>query len=380
MTSTHIELAIVERLKSLSADFGQSPWIDQLRRADLRNGKLSALVQRGVRGVTSNPTIFQKAFLDSTEYDAQFAELFGRKKTAVDVFWAIAFEDVREACEILDSLYRTSKGMDGYVSLEVSPFLARDGPTSVSAAREIRAQVAKANLMVKIPATAQCLESIETMTAEGANINVTLIFSLTRYDEVIEAYLSGLESMAAAGAKDLSLVASVASFFISRVDKEVDRRLDLIGTDEAEALKGRSAIAQGVLAYQLAMRRFSGPRWEKLAALGAKMQRPLWASTSTKNPAYPDTMYVDSLIGPNTVNTLPEATLEAFADHGTLARTIDTDRAVTDAHDVMADLAKVDVDMHDVAQVLEVEGIGAFEKSFGEMISAITTLSASTRN
>jgi transaldolase len=361
-----------DRLVALSADFGQSPWVDNLKRAYLRDGTLAGLVARGVRGVTSNPTIFQKAISGSADYDTQMAELFGAGTAPEPTFWTMAADDVSHACDILAGVHQASVGVDGYVSLEVSPALAHDGPGTTAAARDIHERIAKANLMVKIPATAECVSSIEAMIAEGRNINVTLIFSLDRYADVIEAYISGLESMADAGRTDLSGVASVASFFISRVDSEVDKRLDAIGTPEATALKGKAAVAQAVLAYQLALRQFSGPRWNRLAGLGARIQRPLWASTSTKNPSYPDTLYVDTLIGPNTVNTLPEPTLEAFADHGTLARTIDDVSAIADADRVWGALAGVGVDMADVAETLEREGVASFAKSFDDLLASLT--------
>ena len=362
-----------DRLISLSSEFGQSPWVDNLKRAYLRDGTLRRLVERGVRGVTSNPTIFQKAIAGSADYDEQLGVLFGQRVSPSDAFWAIADDDVREACDMLVGVHDSSHGVDGYVSLEVSPELAHDGPGTTAAARDIHERVAKANLMVKIPATAQCVSSIQAMISEARNINVTLIFSLARYDAVIEAYISGLEALADAGSEDLSGVASVASFFISRVDLAVDKRLDAIATDDALALRGRAAVAQGVLAYQLARRRFSGPRWNRLAAIGARVQRPLWASTSTKNPAYPDTLYVDTLIGPDTVNTLPEPTLEAFADHGTLARTVDTVEAIADAHHVWTALASVGVDMDDVAEVLEREGVASFAKSFDDLLATLAS-------
>ncbi len=279
-----------ERLRSLSNDYGQSPWVDNLKRANLRDGTLARLVERGVCGDTSNPTIFQKALAGSTEYDAQITELVASDPSTEAMFWTIAYDDVSDACDVLAPVFDATNGVDGYVSLEVSPALALDGPGTTSAAREIHEAVAKPNLMVKIPATAPCLESIEAMIAEGRNINVTLIFSLDRYDKVIDAYFNGVEALAAAGTTDLSNVASVASFFISRVDSEVDKRLDAIATPEALSLKGTAAIAQGVLAYQLFRRRFSGPRWARLVALGTRVQRPLWASTSTKNPACPVTL------------------------------------------------------------------------------------------
>lgn len=372
MTSTTSTTAMTDRLVRLSAEQGQSPWVDNLKRAYLRDGTLAGLVQRGVRGVTSNPTIFQKAIAGSSDYDEQLEALVRGGASAEAAFWTMACDDVSDACDVLATVHQASGGVDGYVSLEVSPGLAQDGPGTTAAARDLHERVAKANLMVKIPATQACVSSIESMIAEGRNINVTLIFSLDRYDAVIEAYIVGLEALVSGGSNDLSGVASVASFFVSRVDSEVDKRLDTVGTPDAMALRGKAAIAQAVLAYQLARRRFSGPRWNALADRGARVQRPLWASTSTKNPAYPDTLYVDALIGPDTVNTLPEPTLEAFADHGTLARTVDSVEAIAAAHQVWTDLARVGVDMADVAQTLEREGVGSFAKSFDDLLASLT--------
>ena len=372
-TATPTTTAMTDRLVRLSAEQGQSPWVDNLKRAYLIDGTLAGLVDRGVRGVTSNPTIFQKAIAGSTDYDEQLEALVRSGALAEPAFWTMACDDVSNACDALASVHYGSGGVDGYVSLEVSPGLAHDGPGTTAAARDLHERVAKNNLMVKIPATRECVASIESMISEGRNINVTLIFSLDRYDAVIEAYIAGLEALAGAGGNDLSQVASVASFFISRVDSEVDKRLDGVGTPAALALKGKAAVAQAVLAYQLALRRFSGPRWDALARQGARIQRPLWASTSTKNPSYPDTLYVDALIGPNTVNTLPEPTLEAFADHGTLARTIDGVEAISAAHRVWTDLAAVGVDMADVAETLEREGVASFAKSFDDLLATLAT-------
>ena len=262
-------------------------------------------------------------------------------------------------------MHEESGGEDGFVSIELAPALADDTEASIAAARFLHERINRPNLYVKIPATAAGVPAVRQMISEGRSINITLIFSLDRSADVIEAYLSGLEACPG----DLARVHSVASFFVSRVDTEVDRRLEAIGTDAALALRGRAAVAQAKLAYELFRERFSGPRWEALAARGAHFQRPLWASTSTKNPAYPDTLYVDELIGPDTVNTLPEATIAAFEDHGTLARTVDRD--VEAAHQVMADLAAVGVDMADVSRTLEHEGVAAFSKSFDELITAL---------
>jgi transaldolase len=282
--------------------------------------------------------------------------------------------DIHSACDVFSKVYDHSDGVDGYVSVEVDPGLAHDGPGTEAAARQLHERIDRRNLMVKIPGTEQGLAPIQQMIAEGRCINVTLIFSLERYAEVIEAYLSGLELLAADPDADLSRVASVASFFISRVDSEVDQRLEAIGSDDALALRGKAAVAQGKLAYQLFLDAFSGSRWDTLAARGARVQRPLWASTSTKNDSYPDTLYVDELIGPDTVNTLPEATLDAFADHGTVARRVDAD--IDDARNVWQALADVGVDMDDVAAQLEREGVASFAKAFDELIAALESKAA----
>ena len=279
-------------------------------------------------------------------------------------------KDVTGALAVLRPVYDDSRGEDGFVSLEVSPVIARDTDASIRDARRFHEQIAQPNLYVKIPATAEGIPAIRTMISEGRNINITLIFSLDRYEEVIEAYLSGLETylsdLPANG--DLAAVHSVASFFVSRVDTEVDRRLDAIGTEAAVALRGKAAVAQAKLAYGIFRERFSGPRWEALAARGA-CQRPLWASTSTKNKAYPDLLYVDNLIGPDTVNTLPDATIEAFLDHGVLARTVD--EGADEARQVLDDVAAAGVDLDDVARVLEDEGVAAFAKSYEELLQAL---------
>jgi transaldolase len=368
------------RLHDLSAHYGQSPWIDNLKRSFLaEGGGLAQLVERGVRGVTSNPTIFQKAIAGSNDYDSQYLELIGSGASTEDAYWTMVCEDVANACARMRGVYEQSAGVDGYVSLEVSPLLADQTKQTADAARALHERVNLPNLMVKIPATAAGVPAIADMISEGRSINVTLIFSLDRYADVIDAYIGGLERRAASGVSDLSNVASVASFFISRVDTEVDRRLGTIASPDATALQGKTAIAQGVLAYQLFLREFSGPRWERLAALGARVQRPLWASTSTKNPAFPDTLYVDTLIGPNTVNTLPDATLEAFADHGNLARTVDTVQAIVEAQRTIDGLAAVGVDLDDVARVVEQEGVSSFVKSFEELMSTLETRGATLR-
>ncbi len=358
-----------DRLHALFDVHGQSPWLDNLKRGYITSGRLAELRDRGVRGLTSNPSIFQKAIQGSDDYDEQFADLVRRETSVEDDYWELVIRDIHGACDVFAPVHEASAGVDGYVSVEVDPALAHDAAGTETAARELHQLIARPNLMVKIPGTEAGLGPIEQMIAEGRSINVTLIFSLDRYSRVMESYLSGLERLAADSGSDLSTVASVASFFISRVDTEVDRRLEAIGSEEALALRGRAAVAQGQLAYQQFLETFSGPRWEALASRGARVQRPLWASTSTKNPDYPDTLYVDRLIGPDSVNTLPESTLEAFVEHGALERRIDVD--IEEAQHVWARLAEVGVDMDDVAAQLEREGVASFQKSFDELIEAL---------
>ncbi len=354
------------RLQDLYNQQGQSPWIDNLSRASVRHGGLAELVGQGIRGVTSNPTIFQKAMAGSDLYDDQFDRLLAGGSVE-DAFWTMAVDDVTGACDILRPVYDASGGGDGFVSLEVAPALAHDTEGTISAARNLHERIRLPNLMVKIPATEAGVPAIRQMISEGRNINVTLIFSLSRYGEVIEAYQSGLDTYVSSGG-DPRRVHSVASFFVSRVDTEVDRRLETLG-DSGTGLEGKAAVAQARLAYRLFEERFSGDRWEALAAAGAHRQRPLWASTSTKNPSYPDLLYVDSLIGPHTVNTLPDATVEAFEDHGTLARTVD--QGVDDAEAHLARLGDAGVDMADVARRLEDEGVASFAKSFDELVQSL---------
>jgi transaldolase len=363
------------RLQDLYSEQGQSPWLDNLRRDWLANGEIQRWVERGVRGITSNPSIFQKAIATGDEYTEQLADLTRSGTSVLDAYWDLVTDDIAAALAVLRPLYDSSDGGDGYVSVEVAPNLARDTDGTMTAARDLWDRIDRPNLYVKIPGTAQGVPAIRQMLSEGRNINVTLLFSIPRYAEVIEAYLSGLEAAAAAGL-DLSGISSVASFFISRVDTEVDRRLEAVGTEAALALRGTAAVAQGQLAYAMAMEAFSGDRWAALAARGARPQRPLWASTSTKNPAYPDTLYVDDLIGPDTVNTIPDATLEAFDDHGTVARTVDADVDATRA--TWAAIGEV-VDMDDVANVLEAEGVTAFEKSFDELLGVLDSRASEFR-
>lgn len=354
------------RLHQLN-EIGQSPWLDNMRRGWLTSGELSRWVERGIRGLTSNPSIFQKAISTGTDYDEQFGDLVAGGSSVTDAYWDLVTSDIEGALALLRPVYDATDGLDGFVSVEVAPDLARDAAGTEASARQLHEAIDEPNLYVKIPGTAEGIGPIRTMIAEGRSTNVTLIFSLDRYAEVMEAYLSGLE--AAEG--DLSRISSVASFFISRVDTEVDRRLDEIGTDAALALRGQAAVAQGQVAYQRFLETFSGPRWEALEARGARPQRPLWASTSTKNPAYPDTLYVDQLIGPRSVNTMPEDTIEAFLEHGTVARTVDADPAAAQA--VLDAIGDVGVDLDDVGRVLEDQGVASFSKSFDELLEALST-------
>jgi transaldolase len=355
-------------LHRLHTEMGQSPWLDNLTRPYLRDGTLERLVRDGIRGVTANPTIFAKAIEGSSAYDDQFRAFIDAGDSVVDAYWRLVIDDIGQALAVLRPTFDASGGTDGFVSLEVAPELARDTEATTTAARDLHKQIVEPNLFVKIPATPEGVPAIAAMIAEGRNINVTLIFSLTRYADVIEAYLSGLERFVEQGG-DPSGVHSVASFFVSRVDVEVDNRLDAIGTDPARRLAGGAAVAQAKLAYQLFRDRFADQRWARLATLGAHVQRPLWASTSTKNPRFPDTVYVDSLIGPDTVTTLPEQTITAFEDHGRLARTIDVD--VEGACRLMDQLAAIGVDMDDVGRALEDKGVASFHDSFATVLASL---------
>ncbi|WP_083460298.1 transaldolase [Jiangella muralis] len=358
----------MSKLERLYTEFGQSPWLDNLTRRYLRDGTLSRMVAGGIRGVTANPTIFARAIEASPDYDDQFSSLVLAGCSVDDAYWELVVADIAAALAVLRPVFDATDGSDGFVSVEVAPELARDTRATVAAARGLHQRIDQPNVFVKIPATTQGVPAVEAMIAEGRSINITLIFSLTRYAEIIEAYMSGLEAFTASGG-DPTGVHSVASFFVSRVDSEVDQRLEAIGTGEALEARGQAAIAQAKLAYVLFRERFSGQRWEHLADLGAHPQRPLWASTSTKNPAYPDTRYVDELIGTDTVNTLPEPTIAAFEDHGHLARTIDTN--VDAAAETMRRLAALGIDMDEVGLTLENKGIAGFHDSFTKMSAVL---------
>ena len=358
----------MNKLQRLYTEQSQSPWLDNLTRGHLHNGTLARMVADGIRGVTANPTIFAKAIEGSADYDEQFSSLAAVNCPVEDAYWQLVVDDITGALAVLRPVFDASGGTDGFASVEVAAELARDTHATVVAARALHERIAAPNLFVKIPATAEGVPAVQAMIAEGRSINITLIFSLARYGQIIEAYLSGLEAFTERGG-DPSSVHSVASFFVSRVDTEVDQRLEAVGTDEALGLRGQAAVSQAKLAYRLFRERFSGERWDRLAGGGAHRQRPLWASTSTKNPAYPDTLYVDELIGPDTVNTLPEVTIAEFEDHGTLGRTIDT--GVAEAAEVMRRLAAVGVDMDDVGLTLEDQGVAGFHTSYQEVLAAL---------
>ena len=339
----------LERLSAL----GQSVWVDYLSRDSIRGGHLQELIDHSsVVGATSNPTIFEKAMSAGTAYDEQLHELAAQGADDAATFWALAEQDIREACDLFRGVWESTGGRDGYVSLEVDPRLAYDTLSTYREAIRLHTELERPNLMVKIPATMPGLAAVEDVIAKGHSINVTLIFSLSRYAQVAESYIRGLERLVAAGG-DPSSVASVASFFVSRIDTEGDRRLEELGA--GDELKGRLAIANARLAYEHYLQAFSGPRWEYLAGKGAAPQRVLWASTSTKNPDYPDILYVSELVGPDTVNTMPEDTIEAFQDHGSPEPRIQSELQA--AHRLLGELADAGVDYDDLTETLEREGV-----------------------
>ena len=349
---------------------GVSVWLDDISRERLRSGNLESLVRDfHVRGVTSNPTIFANALAKGDAYDEQIKDLALRGVTVDEASRMITTADIRSGADVLRGVYDASGGVDGRVSIEVSPGIARDTAKTVAEARQLWWLVDRPNIFIKIPATLEGVPAITATLAEGISVNVTLIFSLERYGEVIDAFMAGLEQAAANG-HDISTMASVASFFVSRVDTEVDKRLNAIGTPEALALKSKAAIANARLAYELYEQKLDTDRWRALAAKGAKVQRPLWASTSTKDPSLPDTLYVVNLVTADTVNTMPEATLHATADHGvlegdTIHGTYDESRAL------FAKLEELGISYDDVVRVLEEEGVSKFDASWTEMLATI---------
>lgn len=357
------------RLADLFTIAGQSPWLDNLKREYIVNGDFARVLASGIRGLTSNPTIFQKAIQGSALYDDQFHDSIQRGLTTEETYWELVVSDIIGALDIFGPLYVSSSGLDGFVSVEVSPGLAQDMDGTISAAQALHDRIARPNVMIKVPATKACIPAIEEIISRGINVNVTLIFGLDRYQEVMDAYIRGLQRLSKFDPSKVQDVASVASFFISRVDSEVDRRLEAHGAPGALDLRGKAAIAQAKLAYNMFEKTFSGDAWLSLAKLGAQVQRPLWASTSTKNPSFPDTMYVDELIGPHSVNTLPDATMEAFSDHGSIAETITNN--VDGARKVLDELSRLGIDMSAVAHQLENEGVVSFQQSFNDLLAVL---------
>ena len=358
-----------ERLKAL-ADAGVSIWLDDLSRERIETGNLADLVKNSfVVGVTTNPTIFASALSDGERYDDQVRELAAQGKDAEETIFSITTTDVRNACDVLKETFERTGGVDGRVSIEVSPALAHDEEATIASAKQLWKEVDRENLFIKIPATTEGGPAITDVLGEGISVNVTLIFGLDRYDAVMDAYLEGLEKAKANG-KDLSKIHSVASFFVSRVDTEIDKRLDASGDPQAGNLKGLAAIANARLAYQAYEKKFAGERFAALKADGANTQRPLWASTGVKNPDYRDTMYVTDLVVANIVNTMPEKTMLAFADHGEVLGDMVTTK-YDEARQVMADLAKVGVDYDDVIATLEREGVDKFAASWDQLVETV---------
>lgn len=353
-------------------DYGQSVWIDFISRDALSSGELARLVaEDGVLGLTSNPSIFEKAISHGQTYDTDIAALVAQGKPVMETYEALALADIAAAADLLRPVYDRTGGLDGYVSLEVSPYLAYDTAKTIAEAKRLFATLDRPNVLIKVPGTPEGIPAIVELIGSGINVNVTLLFALSAYEATAKAYLDGLETLARSGG-DLSKVASVASFFVSRVDTAVDKQL--AGRPEVEGLLGRAAIANAKLAYARFGEIFAGPRWETLAAQGARVQRPLWASTSTKNPAYSDTVYVDNLIGPHTVNTMPPQTLAAFLDHGRLGETIT--QGVEEARASMGQLAEVGVDMDQVTQDLLDAGVKAFADAFAKLLAGLEAKAA----
>jgi transaldolase len=360
----HKEVLVNERLRRMQ-ELGQAPWMDELSREDIKNGGLERMIEDGIVGVTSNPAIFQKAIAGSDLYDGQLQELARNEDDPKEMFWGIAQTDIRDACDIFMPVYERTGGEDGRVSLEVQPDIAYDSDATIEEAARLHELIDRPNLFVKIPATLQGLVAIEEMISRGKSINVTLIFSLERYREVVRAYIRGIKRLVGGGG-DPSGVRSVASFFVSRIDSEADSKLEELGADD---LKGELAIANARLAYQIYKEVFGGSRWQSLAEKGAHRQRLLWASTSTKNPDYPDTIYVDNLLGPETVNTMPKKTIGAVMDHAEIRPTLE--EGVEEAEELLKRLREAGLDYEDVTDTLEQQGIQKFADPFNEMLEEI---------
>ena len=364
------------KIQQLWDDQKQSLWLDDISRTMLQTGALEKqITQDGIRGVTSNPTIFEKAIASGKAYDDQVADLIRAGKSSGEIFEAVEVDDIRDACDLFADLYKASGGQDGYVSIEVAPEFARDTEGTIAEARRLWTSVDRPNLMVKIPGTAEGIPAIKQALTDGISINVTLLFSVERYADVANAYVEALETRHAAG-QSIETLASVASFFVSRVDTLIDGQLgekikggDPEVAEKAGALEGKIAVANAKLAYQKFLEIFESERFAPLRAAGGNVQRPLWASTGTKNPNYSDVLYVESLIGPDTVNTMPGKTIEAFVDHGRITRSVDT--GVAEARDAVAKLAEVGIDLRAATAQLEDEGIASFAKSFDSLISGV---------
>ena len=357
------------RLADLFEKYGQSPWLDNLRRSYITTGQLEHYVALGVRGLTSNPTIFQKAIQDSSDYDEQLSQLSSRQLSVADTYWELVLKDISDAADVFSDLFRKSNGQDGHVSVEVDPHLSYDSDATVQAAMQLRNRLKAPNVLIKIPATKDGLVAIENLVARGLSINVTLIFSLERYKEVLEAYVSGLEKLAAQSPERVKGVVGVASFFISRVDAIVDTELAALGAETASQFSGKSAILQAQMAYMHFLSVQKSERWKKLEAKGAHLQRPLWASTSTKNPLYKDTLYVDELIGRNTVNTIPEETMLAFHEHGVASQSIE--EKLGNAPALWKELLSSGINFDAISQKLEADGVRSFEQSFDVLLEAL---------
>src|SRR5437868_6572136 len=363
------------RLQELH-DVGQSIWLDSIDRRMLHDGDLDRRIREdALTGMTSNPTIFQKALSSSNAYDDQITEAEEQGLTSWQLFELLETTDVRDACDHFAAVYSSTRGADGYVSIEVSPGVSNSADATVEEALRLWKTVNRPNVMVKVPGTAEGAVAVRRLTAAGVNVNITLLFAIEAHERVIEAYLAGLEDRLAAG-QPIDGIASVASFFVSRVDTEVDKRLDEKNSKASQhererlaMLKGRAAIANAKLAYRLFRQKFSGPRWEQLARQGARLQRPLWASTSTKNPAYRDVMYVEELIGADTVDTMPPATIDAFRWHGVVERTVDKKVAAAEA--ILKEIEAAGISIREVTEKLLVDGIASFQKSFDELITGL---------
>jgi transaldolase len=361
-------------------DAGQSIWLDFIDRSILRNGELARRIREdALTGMTSNPTIFEKALAEGHAYDDQLAGARGGL-TAMELFELVETSDVRDACDIFMPVYEGTNGADGYVSIEVSPASANDANATVAEAQRLWATVDRPNVMIKVPGTDEGALAVRQLISSGINVNITLLFAIEAHRRVIEAYFAGLEDRLRVG-KPIDRLASVASFFVSRVDTEIDKRLDALAgsatgaqREHILALRGKAAIANAQLAYRLFREEFSSPRWAPLKAAGARLQRPLWASTSSKNPAYRDVLYVEQLIGPDTVNTMPPATIDAFRDHGEVRRTVDA--TFSAAERTIADLAAVGIDLGEVTAKLLRDGLASFQKSFDSLITGLDKKSA----